>query len=215
MNAPLVVYARALRAAAAGRAVPLVALDDRAGARLVDPARWCGELVAGDPALLERCHGPTLDLGCGPGRLTVELARRGQAVLGVDVSREAIVLARRRCAIVLHRDAFAPLPGEGRWRRVLLADGNIGIGGDPARLLRRCRDLIASDGEVLVETDPPDSTSWAGTLRLSTVDNMVSRPFAWAYVAVNDLADVAAAAALRVLTSWTEAGRWFVRLARR
>ena len=32
---------------------------------------------------------------------------------------------------MLRRDLFAPLPGEGRWHHVLLADGNIGIGGDP------------------------------------------------------------------------------------
>ena len=37
------------------------------------------------------------------------------------------------------RDVFDPLPGEGRWETALLADGNIGIGGDPVALLRRLR----------------------------------------------------------------------------
>ena len=34
-----------------------------------------------------------------------------------------------------------PMPGEGRWDTVLLADGNIGIGGAPVALLRRTADF--------------------------------------------------------------------------
>ena len=37
----------------------------------------------------------------------------------------------------LVRSVFETLPGEGRWDTVLLMDGNIGIGGDPAALLGR------------------------------------------------------------------------------
>jgi SAM-dependent methyltransferase len=204
----------ALRAAAAGREAPLVVHDDRGGARVVNPARWSGGLLAGDPELLDRCDGATLDVGCGPGRLAAALAHRGQAALGVDICPDAVELARRRGATALRRDVFAPLPGEGRWRHVLLADGNIGIGGNPDRLLRRCRDLIAEDGEIMVETEPPGADSWTGRLRMSTVDNVVSAPFAWAYVSAGDLAAIARGAALRALTTWTEAGRWFTRLAR-
>ena len=35
----------------------------------------------------------------------------------------------------------AGLPGEGRWHHVPLADGNIGIGGDPVPLQRRFVEL--------------------------------------------------------------------------
>lgn len=39
-----------------------------------------------------------LDLGCGQGRLSIELARRGYRVTGVDASKELLEVARRRTA---------------------------------------------------------------------------------------------------------------------
>ena len=44
-----------------------------------------------------------------------------------------------RGVAALLRDVFDPVPGEGRWETALLADGNIGIGGDPVALLERVR----------------------------------------------------------------------------
>ena len=41
-------------------------------------------------------RGPVLDLGCGDGRLTQELALRGCDVVGIDVSQRAIGLAQRQ-----------------------------------------------------------------------------------------------------------------------
>lgn len=86
-----------------------------------------------DRAVLALCHGPTIDLGCGPGRLVADLIRRGVPALGVDQSATAVELARRSGAPALRRDVFDPLPGTGRWQTVLLADGNVGLGGDPIR----------------------------------------------------------------------------------
>src|SRR5580704_3810742 len=34
-------------------------------------------VIPGDLSILDRCQGPTLDVGSGPGRLTVALAERG------------------------------------------------------------------------------------------------------------------------------------------
>lgn len=54
-------------------------------------------------SLLERiedgCEGPrrtALDLGCGTGRYSIELAKRGWDVVGVDVVPNAVELARKR-----------------------------------------------------------------------------------------------------------------------
>ena len=107
---------------------------------------------------------------------------------------------------------FAALPGHGRWRHLLLADGNIGIGGDPARLLRRCRELVARDGRIHVELARPGTRSWAGPARLRESDGHPSAPFRWAVLAAGDLAAVAEAGALRILDTWTEADRWFATL---
>jgi SAM-dependent methyltransferase len=158
--------------------------------------------------LLARCTGPTLDVGCGPGRLAGALARRGRPALGIDISGAAVRLARQRGAAALRRDVFEALPGTGRWRHVLLADGNIGIGGDPVRLLRRCGGLVAPGGRVHVEVAAPGTAGWSGP----AVVRGGALEVPWACVPVEDLPALGAAAALRVLDTWTEAGRWFATL---
>ncbi len=210
----LSVYGAALRRAAAGWSAPLVAVDDTGERKHLDLAAWCGPLRDGDAGLLSHCADETLDVGCGAGRLVGALRAAGRRALGVDVSADAVALTRQRGAAALHRNVFDPLPCQGQWRRVLLADGNIGIGGHPVRLLRRCAQLSTTDGEILVELDPPGTCSWAGMLRLHHPDlaELASARFPWAFVAASDLERVAAAAGLRVLCSWTRAGRWFARL---
>ena len=99
---------------------------------------WLRPVNHADRALLEHCRGATLDVGCGPGRMSAHLAERGHVVMGVDIVREAVDQATSRGVHALRRDVFDPLPGEGRWNTVLLADGNIGIGGAPVRLLEAC-----------------------------------------------------------------------------
>jgi SAM-dependent methyltransferase len=208
----LAVFDAALARAADGSPVTLTVRGADGAELQVDPAAWCRPELPGDRRLLERCAGPTLDVGCGPGRLTSALNRLGHPALGIDVSATAVRLARARGAAALRRDVFATLPGHGRWRHLLLADGNIGIGGDPSRLLRRCRELLAPDGRLHVEVGAPDTGSWSGDARLSTGDGAAGEPFPWAVLAANDLAALAAADALRVLTTWTEANRWFATL---
>ncbi|GAA4258603.1 methyltransferase domain-containing protein [Dactylosporangium darangshiense] len=212
MTAPVAVFGEALRRAERGEPAGLRLLGpDGAAVRAVDPGAWHAGHRPGDGALLARCPDGTVDLGCGPGRLAAALAATGRRVLGVDVSPQAVRYARRRGAPVVRQDLFRPLPGEGGWRAALLADGNIGIGGDPARLLRRCRRLVGPAGAVLAEVDPPGAGSWAGPVALAG-PGRTSAPFPWAFVAADDIAAIAERAALRLAETWTEAGRWFVRL---
>jgi SAM-dependent methyltransferase len=159
--------------------------------------RWHAEACAEDGWLLDRCTSPVLDLGCGPGRLVVALTRRGIPALGVDASSTAAAQCRARGAAVLRRDLFAPLPGEGRWQHVLLADGNIGIGGDPPRLLRRAAALVRPGGTLLVETDPDPDARWTGTIRVYTADGS-GPPLPWAVLGVAALREEAAAVGLDV-----------------
>ena len=134
-------YARALR----GERCRIL-VDGRATALDVD--RWLAEPSISDQEMLSACRGRTIDLGCGPGRLSAGLARAGVPSLGVDLEPEAVRLARRRGATALVRDLFGPMPGEGRWDTALLADVNLGIGGDPAVLLRRVSRLLAPGGAL-------------------------------------------------------------------
>jgi SAM-dependent methyltransferase len=145
----------------------------------LDVARWSRDADGDDAWLLDRCAGPSIDLGCGPGRLVAALAARGLESLGVDHSRAAARQCRRRGADMVLRDVFGTLPGECGWAHVLLADGNIGIGGDPARLLARAADLLGPGGTLLVEVDPQPDRLWRGVVRVCT-DGGVGEPLPWA-----------------------------------
>ncbi len=175
--------------------------------------RWRADADADDLELLSRCTGATVDIGCGPGRMTHALASRGVTALGIDVVAEAIEQTRARGGMALRRDVFAALPGEGRWQTALLADGNIGIGGDPVRLLRRVSDLLEPSGRVVVDLARPGGPIRVKQLSLE-VGGVVSRPFAWALVPADQLELLAEAASLRILELVDLRGRWFAALAK-
>jgi SAM-dependent methyltransferase len=150
----------------------------------------------GDVSIVDRCNGPTLDVGSGPGRLTVALAERGIPALGIDVTPYAVSISRSAGALTLLRDVFGYVPGTGRWMNVLLADGNIGIGGDPIVLLRRVRELLTPLGQALVEVQPPGIAQ-------------ISAWFPWAYVGADQIAEIAVEAGLSAAETWSAHGRWF------
>ena len=177
------------------------------GRRPLDAARWLAP-VDGDAAMLDRCTGPTLDVGSGPGRLTVELAARGVFALGIDITPYAVHLTRSAGGLALCRDVFDHVPGLGRWATVLLADGNIGIGGDPDVLLGRVRQLVRAGGQVIAEVEPPGTPSRADRVRLRA-GTAVGGWFAWATVSAADVTGIARRAGFPRTDCWQEAGRWF------
>jgi SAM-dependent methyltransferase len=174
-------------------------------------SRWTGPLSAADESLLSRVAGPVLDLGCGPGRLTAALHTRGADVLGVELLPEVPLLARRAGAPVLLGDVFGPLPRTGQWSTVLLADGNIGIGGDPVRLLRRARRLLAPGGRLLCELHPDGDTALTGPVRLEGL-GATSAWFRWALVDRGALLPAATGAGMVITEDWDEEGRPFAAL---
>jgi SAM-dependent methyltransferase len=160
--------------------------------------RWLGGRHADgqfDRTVAALCNGPTIDLGCGPGRLVTELVRRGIPALGVDQSATAVGLARRSGAPVLRRDVFEQLPGTGRWHTVLLADGNVGLGGDPLRVLRRAAELVRRDGHCLVEFDAVARGIRTGWVRLES-SRTIGPWFRWASVGIDCAAELAQEAGL-------------------
>jgi len=216
MTSPLELYGEDLLAgvgASAGHG-PTTWLCDQDGYRtLLDLPRWTAPACGTDEVLIDRCTGPALDLGCGPGRLTRALVARGLECLGVDVAPVAVALARTGGTPVLHASAFDAVLDDTRWSTVLLADGNIGIGGDPVALLARCRDLLTGDGQVLVELDPPSAATRSTRVRIESSSGRSSRWFPWAHVSIGDAATVAACAGLDVVDVWQGQARWFARLA--
>nr|WP_130348820.1 class I SAM-dependent methyltransferase [Herbihabitans rhizosphaerae] len=189
-------------------------LELSTGERLVLPtSRWKAASDAADAWMLDACTGPTLDVGCGPGRLTAALTARGVPALGVDSSPVAVRLARERGAVALCRDVFDRLPGEGRWRHVLLADGNVGIGGDPVRLLRRTGELLRRGGTALVEVSGPGEGLRTGRVRVASA-TLDGAWFDWAWLGVDALEGCAHDVGLRLGDVGRRGERWFAELIR-
>ncbi len=203
-------YEQALRTAA-----PL-GVRDRAGRFVaLDVARWLRGTDDADATVLARCTGPVLDIGCGPGRFVSTLNAQGVAALGVDIARTAVALTRAQGLPALLRDVFAAVPGEGRWPTVLLMDGNVGIGGDPGRLLDRIRELLGPAGRLLVETHPDDAVHDLLDVRFSVDGRDEGPQFAWSQLGADALACYADAAGYVVDESWSADGRRFLGLADR
>jgi hypothetical protein len=139
----------------------------------------------------------------------VALTERGIPALGVDISRAAVARTRQAGAPAMLCSVFDPLPGQGKWATVLLADGNIGIGGLPARLLRRCTQLLAPNGQILIEAEPGNVderlTAW-----LEHPDGRRGPVFPWARMGTAALLSAAADAGLHVMDQWRHADRAFV-----
>lgn len=190
-------------------------VSDRQGRRHDLPVRrWLGGEHSSvtdrtrDEALLTRCSGATLDLGCGPGRLVAELHARGDVALGIDSSAVAVAHTLARGGRAVQGDVHGPVLREGSWDSVLLADGNIGIGGDPVRLLRRAATLLAPGGRVVAELA---GHTWSGEVRIET-EHAVGEWFPWAQVGVDAVAGLAHESGLAVVDLVSVAGTVVVTL---
>jgi SAM-dependent methyltransferase len=176
--------------------------------------RWAGPVTEADESLLARAVGPVLDVGCGPGRLTAALHERGVEVVGLDVVEQLPMLVREVGAPLLLASVWDQLPREGQWRSVLLADGNIGIGGDPTRLLRRVCSLLRPDGTVLLELQPAGEAAATGDQALIRLEELgrSSTWFRWGMLSGSALPAAAAASGLAVQERWSAEGRDFAAL---
>ncbi|OBF02911.1 methyltransferase type 12 [Mycobacterium sp. ACS4054] len=167
-----------------------------------------------DEAVTQMCTGPTIELGCGPGRLVARLIQRGIPALGIDRSVAAIRLAGRGGAPVLLGDVFDPLPAMGLWQTVLLVDGNVGLGGDPRRILGRATELLARGGRCVAEFDAEDIGVRSRWVRLESARE-VGPWFRWASVGVDSAAALAAQVGLTLTGCRLIGGRVIACLAAR
>ncbi|MGP3990948.1 class I SAM-dependent methyltransferase [Streptomyces sp. 3N207] len=179
----------------------------------LDVERWCAVADAADMTVLDRCQGTVLDIGCGPGRLVAALGEYGHPSLGIDINAAAVSRTVLRGGRALRRSVFDPLPPPGTWDTALLVDGNVGIGGDPALLLRRIAHLVRSGGLLLVEVAGEDVDErlqvWMENSRGTT-----GTPFPWARLGIAALHRVARGAGWSPVDSWSKDARDFVALRR-
>ncbi len=101
-------------------------------------------------------RGRVLDVGCGAGRVALELQRRGLDVVGLDTSPRAVRAARLRGVEQVWR---APIEGVGRrlgdFDTFVLYGNNFGIFGTPRRARSTLRALASStkpSARILVES---------------------------------------------------------------
>ncbi|MFJ3641586.1 class I SAM-dependent methyltransferase [Streptomyces sp. NPDC090108] len=179
----------------------------------LDIGRWSRPADAGDRSVVERCEGRVLDIGCGAGRMVEALTLRGHETLGIDVCPSAVRATVCRGGAARSGSVFDPLPHEGRWDTALLMDENIGIGGEPHRLLRRVRDLVHERGLLIVETSRADVDE-RRRVRIHLGQRAASPQFPWAVVGARALARHARTTGWTTAEEWTtaHAGRHFVAL---
>ena len=97
-----------------------------------------------------------LDVGCGPGRHAIELARRGMQVVGVDLSPAFLSIARRRAgdagvSVSFFEMDAAALPFEDEFDAVMsICEGAFGLGLDDLRILRGITRALKPGGHTAV-----------------------------------------------------------------
>ena len=97
-----------------------------------------------------------LDVGCGPGRHSIELAKRGVEVVGIDVSAEFLAVAREAAAAAGAQISFfemdaANMPFEDEFDAVIsICEGAFSLGLDDLRILRAMRAASKPGGRLAV-----------------------------------------------------------------
>ena len=179
----------------------------------LDPSRWHDVADETDLDVLARVTGPVLDVGSGPGRLVVALADLGVEGLGIDVCPLVVGLAQDRGAATIRGDIFGEVPGVGQWATALLLDGNIGIGGDPERLLGRLAEIASPHGSAVVELAATGARTRGRRVRVVHPGGETAW-FPWAVVTVDELPGYASRSGWLVTETWCSGGRWFSLLKR-
>lgn len=205
---PAELLAEAFAGGGPGRAADHRVLWPDGTALRLDVERWLADPAPEELDLLAEATGPVLDVGCGPGRHVAALGSRGVEAVGIDILPPALHAARGRGATVLERSAFGDVPRAGQWATVLLLDGNIGIGGDPARLLRRVHELLAPGGSALVEVEGHGVGVQCAWGRLETPQGR-SRGFTWGRVGTDAIDGLATRTGFAVADVRAMAGRSF------
>jgi hypothetical protein len=88
-------------------------------------------------------------------------------------------------------------------------DGNVGIGGDPRRLLERCAALLRPGGTIIAEVEAPGS-GWRSCRARLEREQDAGGWFPWAVVGCDAVDAIAGAAGLAVSEVRQLEGRWIV-----
>jgi SAM-dependent methyltransferase len=111
---------------------------------------------------LRYARGRVLDVGCGAGRVALELQERGHEVVGIDLSPLAVEVSRRRGVRDARELPVTRVSGElGLFDTIVMFGNNFGLMGSRRRapwLLRRFRSLTNEGARILAESVNPYTT---------------------------------------------------------
>jgi SAM-dependent methyltransferase len=108
---------------------------------------------------LKQVKGRVLDVGCGPGRISLYLQRKGFNVTGIDCSEATVEVARERgvedCRLMdVTKLRFKP----GSFDTILMFGNNFGIAGPKKKTKQMLRDLhkvTSKNGRIIAQTITP------------------------------------------------------------
>ncbi len=131
---------------------------------LLHDAFWAEEGEPAELALLDevlREHpGPSLEVGCGSGRLLLPLLQKGHDVEGLELSGEMLAMCRAAAEDlaldpVLHEADMAIFDSGKRYASLLLPAFTLQLAPNPAAALRHFRKLLAPGGMIYLSVFIP------------------------------------------------------------
>jgi len=129
--------------------------------------------------LIKHAKGRVLDIGCGAGRHSLYLQRKGLDVLGMDTSPLALKVCRLRGlkkTKLLPVTEISSIPG--KFDSIIMLGNNFGLFGGFKRarwLLGRMRAITNPDALILVETTDPYQTTEKHHLRYQKMNRKRGR----------------------------------------
>jgi len=118
---------------------------------------------------LDLAKGRALDLGLGPGRVSLTLQERGLEVVGIDLSDDMLEVARGRGVANAVKMSVCDLRfPKGHFQTAVAFGNNFGLCGTPEgvmRMLLRLREIVSDDGVFLAQSIDPLNTTNPAHLR--------------------------------------------------
>ncbi len=115
-----------------------------------------------EKAALGLARGRVLDIGLGPGRVSLHLQGTGLEAVGVDISDNMLEVARRRGVRNAVRMSACDLRfPKGHFQTAVAFGNNFGLCGTPGAvmsMLLRLRDVVSDDGVFLAQSIDPLAT---------------------------------------------------------
>jgi len=138
--------------------------DDSTSMPAMDPAwffQTSDKWYPWEKKVLDLLKDPVLDLGCGAGRASLYLQKKGLEVTALDASPNAVEVCRRRGIRDVRLGDLKNPPNDKHWRSILLLCGNLGLAGgwnETRELFSTLANISTDDAVLIGDTVDPTIT---------------------------------------------------------